>query len=110
MKYRRRFDRPITAEEIELRRGTIYESDPSDRDDDREPDLLPCPLCGGEVVFLMDDILCPHCMLEMHPDMTVQHREFDHTPSRNEVEFAENVNKRHHLKEMIEKWNYGRTK
>lgn len=112
MKYKRKFTRPTTKEEIELRKGTIYEneSDSPHRSGDREPDLLPCPLCGGEVVFLMDDILCPHCMLEMHPDMVVQHREFDQLPSGNIIEFADAVNERHHLKAMIEKWNYGRTK
>ena len=112
MKYRRRFERPVTTEELELRRGTIYEDevDSPSRIEDREPDLLPCPVCGGEVVFLMDDIMCPHCMLVMHPDMTVQYRKFDHLPGENLSEFTGTVNERNHLKAMIEKWNYGRTK
>ena len=112
MKYRRWFERPVTTEELELRRGTIYEDevDSPSRIEDREPDLLPCPVCGGEVVFLMDDIMCPHCMLVMHPDMTVQYREFDHLPGGNLSKFAGAVNDRTHRKPMIGKWNSGRTK
>lgn len=51
----------------------------------------------------MDSILCPHCMLEMHSDMIVQYRKFDHLPSGNLSEFADTVNERNHLKAMIEK-------
>lgn len=60
----------LSLKEIEFRKGTIFDVIDPIQDGNDDPELKPCPLCGGKVMTMWDSIVCPHCKLTVEKQYT----------------------------------------